>query len=127
MSTGKDPERLLTEALRAQAAQTSPPVTPRDDEDTVEARPVDAVTENVDVPARPSDGVFSGYDYGLISGSDLGRRLRAQAAEQTTPTGSDEPTARVEPEPKLNAGVILLLALVLGLAAGSVIGLLTLL
>ncbi|TDV50689.1 hypothetical protein [Actinophytocola oryzae] len=80
-----DPEKLLSEALRAQATRA------------------------------PAD--TSPVGYGLLSGSDLPPALRPQ-----------EPTHRViEDVGQVPATLILLLALVLGLAAGAVVGLMTLL
>ncbi|MGQ0840323.1 hypothetical protein [Actinokineospora sp.] len=84
--TDADPERLLTEALRAQAARAP--------------APLDAMTAPV-----------SGY--GLLSGSDL--PLTAPA------------TTRFDVTQPPRAWWILVLAVLLGLAAGSLVGLLTLL
>ncbi len=81
----EDPERLLAEALRAQAARA-----PR-------AEP-------------PEPALFSGSD--LISGTDLHRR-------------PVEPTERLAPEPTPALWVVAV-ALLLGLATGAVVGLLTL-
>jgi hypothetical protein len=86
----KDPEQLLAEALRAQAAHA--PSGP---------------------PASPG--------FGLLSGSDLGFAARVETlAEVPVPTV-------VHQRRRLGGGVILFLALVLGLAAGAVAGLLTVL
>jgi hypothetical protein len=82
--TDSDPERLLAEALRAQAARTP-------------------------LSESPTVGGF-----GLLSGSDL--PLVAQT----------EPTARFEPRPRTWLRWVVLIALLLGLAAGSLVGLLTL-
>ncbi|WP_436492840.1 hypothetical protein [Actinokineospora sp. HUAS TT18] len=82
--TESDPERLLTEALRAQAART-----PLSEAPTV-------------------------HGFGLLSGSDL--PLVAQA----------EPTARFEQDAPAKVWWVLLVAVLLGLAAGSLVGLLTL-
>jgi hypothetical protein len=80
-----DPEKLLSEALRAQATRA------------------------------PAD--TSPVGYGLLSGSDLPPALRPPEAAQPV----------VEEEPRqVPATLILLLALLLGLAAGAVVGLLTL-
>ena len=118
MSNGKDPERLLAESLRAQAAQARPSAPP----------PVE--------PVEGENSALGGYNYGLLSGSDLGRRLRAQAAlthayqpreAAPAPQAPAKPaTARIE-QTRLAVGWILLLALLFGLAAGSVVALLTLL
>ena len=80
-----DPEKLLSEALRAQATRA------------------------------PAD--TSPVGYGLLSGSDLPPSLRPP----------EETHRIVEEPPQISAILILLLALLLGLAAGAVIGLMTLL
>jgi hypothetical protein len=82
----EDPERLLSEALRAQAARA-----PRSE-------------------PPPEPALFSGSD--LISGTDLHHR-------------PVEPTARLAPEPTPALWVVVI-ALLLGLATGAVVGLLTL-
>ncbi len=84
-----DPERLLTEALRAQAART---------------------------PLPEATGPIGAY--GLLSGSDL--PLAALAVGETT-------TRIALPEPPPRAWWVLGLAVLLGLAAGTLTGLLTLL
>ncbi|MCG8917931.1 hypothetical protein L6E12_19305 [Actinokineospora sp. PR83] len=85
--TEADPERLLTEALRAQAAQAP-----------------------VSEPTGPVGG------FGLLSGSDL--PLAATQAEVT---------ARMPEAEQPRAWWVLGLAVMLGLAAGAVVGVLTLL
>lgn len=81
-----DPERLLSEALRAQAIRTP------------------------GTPAAPP------VAYGLLSGTDL-----------NVPQAAPEETHRLVEAPKqVSALLVLLLALLLGLAAGAVVGLLTL-
>lgn len=85
--TDDDPERLLAEALRAQATRA------------------------------PAD--TSPVGYGLLSGSDVKVPLpKVRPAVETT--------TRLEPPRQVPASLILLLALLLGLAAGAVVGLLTL-
>ena len=80
----EDPEKLLSEALRAQATRA------------------------------PAD--TSPVGYGLLSGSDLPPALRPP-----------EPTERIVEEPRqVPVVLVLLLSLLLGLAAGAVVGLLTL-
>jgi hypothetical protein len=83
-----DPERLLSEALRAQATRA----------------PADA----------------SPVGYGLLSGSEFSGLTPAAPANETT-------TKLAETPRQIPAVLILLLSLVLGLAAGAVVGLLTLL
>ncbi|MGB3444711.1 MAG: hypothetical protein WBA97_38735 [Actinophytocola sp.] len=83
-----DPERLLAEALRAQAIRA------------------------------PSDN--SPVGYGLLSGSEFSGLAPATPPTETTTLISEAPR-------QLPAVLILLLSLLLGLAAGAVIGLLTLL
>ncbi len=87
----KDPEQLLSEALRAQAVQVSGP------------------------PATPG--------YGLLSGDDLGLAARVQ----TQALAEDPYETEVLPRQRLGGWSILLLAIVLGLACGAVVGLLTVL
>lgn len=82
--SGDDPEKLLSEALRAQATRA------------------------------PADTAPVGF--GLLSGSDLPPALRPP----------EEAAEVAEPPRPVPVGLVLLLALVLGLAAGAVVGLLTL-
>ena len=88
--SSEDPEKLLSEALRAQAVRA------------------------------PAD-TTSPVGYGLLSGSDLPalRHVRPPAADTTRQIAPPQPR-------QVPATLILLLALLLGLAAGAVIGLLTL-
>lgn len=83
-----DPERLLAEALRAQATR-APAETPQ-------------------------------VGYGLLSGSEFTGLTPAAPGNDTT-------TRLEEPPKQIPAVLILVLSLLLGLAAGAVIGLLTLL
>ncbi|WP_329053826.1 hypothetical protein OG738_12640 [Amycolatopsis sp. NBC_01488] len=118
MSEPKDPEQLLADALRAQAVfapQASPPA--REPEPGTDAVPTSAINE---LPSA----------YGLLSGASADSLERERAALDPAP---EAPTAYVPrpPEPprqgaQLPAYWILLLAVLLGLAAGSVVGLLTL-
>lgn len=86
--SAEDPEKLLSEALRAQAIRA------------------------------PAD--TSPVGYGLLSGSDLPALRHARPPADTT-------RQIAAPQPRqVPATLILLLALLLGLAAGAVIGLLTL-
>jgi hypothetical protein len=85
--SSEDPEKLLSEALRAQATRA------------------------------PADNTTSPVGYGLLSGTDLPPLRRP--AETTT-------RHVVVPPRQVPVTLILLLALLLGLAAGAVVGLLTL-
>ena len=102
----EDPERVIAEALRAQAARTPLPS-----------------AESTQVNAAPGFGL-AGSGYGLLSGSDLALSLPTSPIE--SPTAATE-TRRIEPERRVSVGAILLLAIVLGLAGGAVVGLVTLL
>ncbi|MEV4143097.1 hypothetical protein AB0J40_05475 [Amycolatopsis sp. NPDC049691] len=111
MSEPKDPEQLLADALRAQAV-FAPSASPRDSE-----------TEAVPTNELPSA-------YGLLSGAGADSLERERAALDPI---AEAPTAYAPPPPppprqsaQLPAYWILLLAVLLGLAAGSVVGLLTL-
>ena len=124
MSEPKDPEQLLADALRAQAvfapqaspaSPASPPPSPP--EPGTDAVPTSAINE---LPSA----------YGLLSGASADSLERERAALDPV---SEAPTAYTPrpPEPprqgaQLPAYWILLLAVLLGLAAGSVVGLLTL-
>ncbi len=124
MSEPKDPEQLLADALRAQAVfapSASPPAPApapaRESEPGTDAVPTSAINE---LPSA----------YGLLSGASADSLERERAALDPAP---EAPTAYVPrpPEPprqgaQLPAYWILLLAVLLGLAAGSVVGLLTL-
>jgi hypothetical protein len=85
----KDPEKLLTEALRAQATRA------------------------------PAD--TSPVGYGLMSGSDLPALRHVGAKTEVTRQIALPHQVRQVP-----ATLVLLLALLLGLASGAVVGLLTL-
>jgi len=90
--SGDDPERLLAEALRAQATRAPAPDT-------------------------------SQVGYGLLSGSEFGG-----LKTPPPPAPASEETASIaEMAKQIPAVLILLLSLLLGLAAGAVVGLLTLL
>jgi hypothetical protein len=105
----EDPERLVAEALRAQASRTPLPD-----------------PEATQVNAAPGLGL-AGSGYGLLSG-EFASTLSAPPQPDPPQPGAAAATSRLEPErPRVSAAAILLLALVLGLAAGAVAGLLTLL
>ncbi len=138
MSEPKDPEKLLADALRAQAvfapsaeriteASAEKPVEPdtksnsdtqsdSDDSDTVESAPGEH-----ELPLQ----------YGLLSGASADSLERERVALENAETArlAERPTPPPAPSPgsaPLPAYWVLLLAVLLGLAAGSVIGLLTL-
>ncbi|WP_246256787.1 hypothetical protein [Amycolatopsis anabasis] len=143
-----DPERLLAEALRAQAR--SAPAHPSAPESAPLAQlaadpgplPAAGRSEATDrtEALRPPRAipVFSGGDsapppsYGLLSGADAGSLERERAAldalaESATERQRAEVTRQETVHTPVGAHWILLLAVLLGLAAGSVAGLLTLL
>jgi hypothetical protein len=95
-----DPERMVADALRAHAARTPLPA-----------------------PADPTNPSFGGYR--LLSGSGM-----APLAEPTLRVPVLVPpdhTTRIEAKRQVAVGWIILLAVLLGLASGAVVGLLTLL
>lgn len=98
MTEQPDPERLLAEALRAQAVrapvQSTGPVTP-----------------------EPPLKLFSGTDY------QLSGRVSETISFQTGP--APETTRLTAPPRQVSAWWIVLLAVLLGLAAGAVIGLIS--
>jgi hypothetical protein len=102
----EDQERVIAEALRAQAARTPLPS-----------------SEATQINAAPGLGL-AGSGYGLLSGNDLGLTLPPSAPSSSTLASE---TNRLQPARRIPGGAILLLALVLGLAAGAVVGLVTLL
>jgi hypothetical protein len=117
----KDPERLLADALRAQAVFAPQP------ERTAEA-------SSAFGPKTPEPGGTDSLppQYGLIAGAGADSLEREHAA--LAPLTPDPPTVRTKLAPQAIApGLplpvywVLLLAVLLGLAAGSVVGLLTLL
>ncbi|MTD57678.1 hypothetical protein [Amycolatopsis pithecellobii] len=103
MSELQDPERLLAEALRAQA-RSAPPAGPG------------PVPEPTSLPPQ----------YGLLSGTGDGALARESAALEP-PTVRHPAVRSKTPSGPLPAYWILLLAVLLGLATGAVIGLITLL
>lgn len=96
VNKAKDPERLLADALRAQA-RSAPAVGPASDA----------------LPPR----------YGLLSGAEAGSLERERAALEQRPVKA-APAKRASGQ--LPAYWVLLLSVLLGLATGSVIGLITL-
>jgi len=118
MTEPKDPERLLADALRAQAVFAPQPE--RTAEKSSAAMPEIGGTDSL--PPQ----------YGLISGASADSLERERAA--LGPLHPEPPTVRtaLAPQP-ITPGLplplywVLVLAVLLGLAAGSVVGLLTLL
>lgn len=107
MSKGEDPEQLIAQALRAHVARTPMPA-PTDD--------------------RTAAGLGS---YGLLSGSEVAGPLPTpdpETVQRVPATAADASvlTSRLPAEPRVPAALVLLLAVLLGLAAGAVVGLLTL-
>jgi hypothetical protein len=137
MSEPKDPEQLLADALRAQAVfapQASPPSSPSSTSSTPSAPSASASASSEPVTdAVPTSAINElPSAYGLLSGAGADSLERERAALDVA---SEAPTTFAprppEPEPvrtsaQLPAYWILLLAVLLGLAAGSVVGLLTL-
>ena len=102
-----DPERLVAEALRAHAARTPLPKPEQADR----------------TGSSPS---FVGY--GLLSGSEMAALSEPEEEHPTVQVPRPlDGTSRLEAEPRVAVGWVVLLALLLGLAAGAVVGLLTLL
>ena len=146
MSEPKDPEQLLADALRAQAVfapQVSPP--PPSASSSSASSPTTPTASPAAASAEPAtDAVPAGAlnelpsAYGLLSGAgadSLERERAALDAVSASSAFSEAPTTFAprppEPEPvrtsaQLPAYWILMLAVLLGLAAGSVVGLLTL-
>jgi hypothetical protein len=106
-----DPERLLADALRAQAVRTPMPATPRPSEE------------------QPLPALLSGADagYALLSGQEPAT-VRGPATpyqERGTRSQHEPGTTRLRARPRhLAAGWILLFAVLLGLAAGVAVALL---
>ncbi|SFA76512.1 hypothetical protein SAMN05216266_101296 [Amycolatopsis marina] len=131
-SADSDPERLLAEALRAQARSAPPPPSAKEAETTrTEQQPV--------TTGGPADEGLP-HGYGLLSGTGASSLERERAAldDLPAPAPADEAITVEQhlPGDKAKDGAaavplathwILVLAVVLGLAAGSVVGLLTLL
>lgn len=124
MSEPKDPEKLLADALRAQAVFA--PSAERISESTTD-KPAETDTES----SVPSGKNELPPQYGLLSGAgaDSLERERVALEDAETARLAERPTPPPAPSPSsppLPAYWVLLLAVLLGLAAGSVIGLLTL-
>jgi hypothetical protein len=118
-----DPERVIAEALRAQAARTPLPSSSVEPAAVPAGSPVESSGEATQINAAPGLGL-AGSGYGLLSGNDLGLTLPPSAPAATTLASE---TSRIEPTRRVPGWAILLLALALGLAAGALVGLVTLL
>jgi hypothetical protein len=135
MSEPKDPEKLLADALRAQAvfAPSAERIseTPAEKTDTGSASGANsetAATPTTELSPAGGEGELP-PQYGLLSGAGADSLERERVALENAETArlAEKPVATVEPNAgPLPAYWVLLLALLLGLAAGSVIGLLTL-
>jgi hypothetical protein len=124
MSEPKDPERLLADALRAQAVFAPQP------ERALEKPAGETSPPASVVPEVGGESESLPPQYGLISGAGASSLERERAA--LDPVLPEPPTVRVSLPPRLGSAPlpvywVLLLAVLLGLAAGSVVGLLTLL
>jgi hypothetical protein len=135
VTEGPDPERLLAEALRAQAISTPlPPAGPL---------PVDEPAAATD--QRPGSGgtgsgtgsngtggdarlveLLSGVGHGLLSGHDPGTANVPYVGVPTDRTGPVGTTKLTPNRAQLAWWWMLLLAIALGLACGAVAGILTL-
>jgi hypothetical protein len=121
MTEPKDPERVLAEALRAQAVFAPQPDRPVDT-----SAPVPSELGATGTESLPPQ-------YGLISGAGADSLERERAALDPVPAASPEPLTARPPSARravhsapLPVYWVLLLAVLVGLAAGSVVGLLTL-
>ncbi len=159
MTDGPDPERLLAEALRAQAASTPlPPPSPlagplpvdepsntgdkaaadkpakdesqADKPDEPAASEVRAAGPAADEEPAGGDArlveLLAGSGHGLLSGRDPGTVNLPYVGVPTNRTGPVGTTKLDSGRPQLAWWWMLLLAIVLGLAAGAVAGVLTL-
>jgi general stress protein YciG len=130
VSSGDDPEKLLAEALRAQAART---VLPEKTEEPPAAKPDEP--DEPDEPIAPAEAEEPTEEhsaqvggYGLFSGGQHLGYTQPEDTEQVDSAGARAgQTTKLRQHGRVGIGVILLLALVLGLAAGAVVGLVTLL
>ena len=121
MTEGPDPERLLAEALRAQAASTPlPPAGPP----PVEAQAEEPGTEGLGGEARLVE-LLSGAGHGLLSGRDPSTMDVPYVGVPADRTGPVVTTALEPSRPQLAWWWMLLLAIVLGLACGAVAGIVT--
>ncbi|GLY67346.1 hypothetical protein [Amycolatopsis taiwanensis] len=113
MTEAQDSERLLADALRAQARSAPPAVPP----EGTAPRTRPGENSAVPAPAVPPQ-------YGLLSGPDAGSLEREHAALETP--GAALPARSKPASGPLRAYWILLLAVLLGLLTGAVVGIVTL-
>jgi hypothetical protein len=133
VSSGDDPEKLLAEALRAQAARTALPET-AEEPPAAEPNEPDEPAES-DEPVEPAEAEEPTEDhsaqvsgYGLFSGGQHLGYTQPEDTEQVDPSRARAgQTTKLRQHGRIGIGVVLLLALALGLAAGAVVGLVTLL
>lgn len=133
MSEPKDPEKLLADALRAQAvfAPSAERISDTPPEKTETGPASDtAPTPATELSQSSGEGELP-PQYGLLSGAGADSLERERVALENAETARFAGKPAPPPQPAtgsapLPAYWVLLLALLLGLAAGSVIGLLTL-
>jgi hypothetical protein len=125
VTEGPDPERLLAEALRAQAASTPvPPASPLPVDEPSQAG-VEPGTDGAGSDARLVE-LLSGAGHGLLSGRDPGTVNVPYVGVSTDRTGPVGTTKLAPNRPQLAWWWMLLLAIALGLACGAIAGILTL-
>jgi hypothetical protein len=123
VTEGPDPERLLAEALRAQAAST--PVPPPGPLRTDAPATSEPGTEGTGGEARLVE-LLSGAGHGLLSGRDPGTVDVPFVGVPTDRTGPVT-TTKLDPDRRQLAWWwMLLLAIALGVACGAIAGVLTL-
>jgi hypothetical protein len=123
VTEGPDPERLLAQALRAQAASTPvPPAGPPPGGEQFGGEPG---TEGTGGDARLVD-LLSGAGHGLISGRDPSTMDVPYAGVPADRTGPVMTTALEPKRPQLAWWWMLLLAIALGVACGAIAGIVTL-
>jgi hypothetical protein len=113
VTEGPDPERLLAQALRAQAAST--PVSPSG------PPPVDEAGGDAHLVE-----LLSGAGHGLISGREPSTVDVPYAGVPAERTGPVTTTALASNRPQLAWWWMLLLAIALGVACGAIAGIVTL-
>ena len=126
MTEGPDPERLLAEALRAQAASTPvPPPGPLPFGEPAAAGDEEPGTNGTGGDARLVE-LLSGAGHGLLSGHEPGTVDVPYAGVPTDRTGPIGTTKLTPGRPQLAWWWMVLLAIALGLACGAIAGILTL-